>query len=442
MKFGTSGIRGVFNQQLSLKEVYRLCYALNRSFDGDLCIAYDTRQASQTLGYGMAAGLSYYGKDVTVFGIIPTPALAFLTRELGFSGGVMLTASHNPPEYVGIKIFDNEGVEISLEKEKEIEDFILRYKERRAEAARLGEITFDKTGGWRYIDRITSTLQKSRRRLKVLLDCGNGAASTFTAAVLRQLGHEVLTVNSHPCSCSLGRILEPNAYSLQETSKMTRPLGVDVAVAHDGDGDRVVLIDDKGRILEDQTLSMLALLTISKRGVAAISINTSQSVQNLAEKLGFKVLRARLGKTFLEIKRKNGVFATEPSKVTDASWGIWEDGVYIASKIIQYVSASSNNLSQIVDTLPKNTYYQRNISVSKVDRQILEKRILEKYRHETIENLDGWKVIFKDSSFLLFRVSGTEPKARIYVDSFSEKRAAELLDEGTALIETCTTPAG
>ncbi|MBI2937123.1 MAG: hypothetical protein HYY22_02850 [Thaumarchaeota archaeon] len=442
MKFGTSGIRGIFNQQLSLKEVYRLCYALNQSFDGDLCIAYDTRQASQTLGYGMAAGLSYYGKNVTVFGVVPTPALAFLTRESGFSGGVMLTASHNPPEYVGIKIFDNEGVEISLEKEKEIENLISQYEERRAEKTRLGEIRFDETGGWRYIDRIASTLQKSGRRLRVLLDCGNGAASTFTAAVLRQLGHEVLTINSHPCSCSLGRTLEPNVYSLQETSKMVRSLGVDIAVAHDGDGDRVVLIDDKGRILEDQMLSMLALLTIPTRGVATISINTSQSVQNLAEKFGFKVLRARLGKTFLEMREKNGVFATEPSKVTDASWGIWEDGVYIASKIIQHVSTSSNSLSQIVDTLPKNAYYQRNILVSEVDRLGLEQRILEKYRDETVEKLDGWKVIFKDGSFLLFRVSGTEPKARIYTDSSSEKRAAELLDEGATLIETCTTPAG
>ncbi len=441
MRFGTSGIRGIFNQQLSLKEVYRLCYALSRSFDGDLCIAYDTRQASQTLGYGIAAGLSYYGKDVTVFGVVPTPALAFLTRESGFSGGVMLTASHNPPEYVGIKVFDCEGVEISLGKEKEVEGLILQHEER-AKIAKLGEIRFDQTGGWRYIDKIALTLQNSGRRLRVLLDCGNGAASKFTSAVLRQLGHEVLTINSHPCSCSLGRSLEPNAHSLQETAKMVQVLGVDIAIAHDGDGDRVVLIDEKGRILEDQTLSMLALLTISKKGVAAISVNTSQSVQNLAEKLGFKVLKARLGKTFLEMKENNGVFATEPSKVTDASWGIWEDGVYIASKIVQYVSVSSNSLSEIVDTLPRNVYYQRNILVSKVDRLGLEQQILKRYREETVEKFDGWKVIFKDGSFLLFRVSGTEPKARIYVDSSNEKRASELLNEGAVLIQICITAAG
>jgi phosphomannomutase len=386
----------------------------------------------------MVAGLSYYGKTVTVFGVTPTPALAFLTRESGFNAGVMLTASHNPAEYVGIKIFDNKGVEISLDKEKEIENLILQYDEKTT-TKNLGEIKFDQTGSWRYIDKITSTLQISGRRLTVLLDCGNGAASTFTSTALSQLGHKVLTINCHPSSSSLGRTLEPNAHSLQETAKIAKALDVDIAIAHDGDGDRVVLIDEKGQILEDQTLSMLALLTISTKGVAAISINTSQSVEKLAEKLGFKVLRARLGKTFLEMKWKNGVFATEPSKVTDASWGIWEDGVYIAAKIVQYISASSNSLSEIVNTLPRNTYYQRNILVNKIDRQSLEQNILKKYSEETIEKLDGWKIIFKDESFLLFRVSGTEPKARVYADSSSEKRAAELLNEGVTLIETCTT---
>jgi phosphomannomutase len=247
-----------------------------------------------------------------------------------------------------------------------------------------------------------------------------------------------VTVNSHQSYSSLGRVLEPNADTLKETSNLVREIQADLGIAHDGDGDRVVIIDEKGRVAQDQVLSSLALkilLEDRRGGTVVLSVNTSSSVEELAEEMGFKVVRSRLGKTFLEMKKVGGVLATEPSKVTDSTWGMWEDGIYVATRIVQHISNSDYNLSNLVNAIPSNFYYQKNIQLHGIDRAKLEKDIWNRYGKDRVEEMDGWKITFDDRSSIMFRISGTEPKARVYVDSPSEKRAMELLKEGLKTFE-------
>jgi phosphomannomutase len=228
-------------------------------------------------------------------------------------------------------------------------------------------------------------------------------------------------------------------YTLKETAKLVKVTHSDLGIAHDGDGDRTVLIDDKGRIVQDQVFSSLAVLVLLdkiRKGLVIISVNTSRSVEKFVSGRGCKVKQAKLGKTFLEMKRVNGILATEPSKVTDASWGIWEDGVYAVAKIVQYISNSKDNLSGICGRIPSNFYYQKNILLERIDQNVLKQRILRRYGKEKIESLDGWKIIFNDGSFSLFRISGTEPKVRIYVDSRSKNKATKLLEEGIKIVKS------
>ena len=264
LRFGTSGIRGIFNEDFDLKAGHNLCYALSRSFSGEVGLGYDTRVSSKVLADSIMSGLSYYGVDVTSFGLLPTPVMAFAVRELGYKAGLMLTASHNPPEYTGIKVFDEYGAEIGVGVENNIERYTVSIK-KRVSTVRLGKIGQNNGIRLEYIKRIISKLSKTKKRLRILIDCGNGATTEYTPKILNELGHQVITVNSHHSSSSLGRILEPKVGTLKETSRLVKLTQSDLGIAHDGDGDRAVLIDEKGRVLQDQVFSSFVLRVLLER---------------------------------------------------------------------------------------------------------------------------------------------------------------------------------
>jgi len=437
LRFGTSGIRGVFNRELGLKDVGDVCFALDRASDpGVICVGYDTRMGSKVLAGALTSGLNYYGRDVVDLGVVPTPLVAFAVRELGLIKGVSVTASHNPPEYSGIKIFDSLGMEVPRGFEETIEGFCTAPKVK--EGGRFGRVVQDRAIHSKYVEKLISRLPASRRRLKILVDCGNGAASSFTPKILGMLGHRVFTVNSHQSSQFPGRAPEPTAEALKEVSNLMSRLDFDIGVAHDGDGDRIVVFDERGRVIPDQTLTslMLKIVARKRRGVVVLSVNTSNSVERVADEEGCRVVRARLGKTFIELKRVGGIFASEPSKVTDPEWGFWEDGIYIACLLVQYISRCNEKLSEVAGRMPLNFNYQRNIPLKNSTGEQVMKRVLDYYKGcGEVEDLDGVKIRFKDGSWILFRVSGTEPKVRVYVDSESERRAVELLEEGVMVIK-------
>ena len=203
------------------------------------------------------------------------------------------------------------------------------------------------------------------------------------------------------------------------------------------------MINSAGRVLPDSLVSIIALRASvkdrgSEEGVVVLSENTSSAVEEEATtRLGLRVVRSRIGKTFAEIEKEGAVFATEPSKIVDPEWGLWEDGMFAATLIADAISKDGELLS-LLSAEPAWHYRQVNlpVSVGGVDR-LLERVEVEfaRFRIEEIRRLDGLKVIFKDRSWIMFRSSGTEPKTRIYCESRDPARLEELLTSGRKVVE-------
>ena len=449
IKFGTAGIRGIYGQEVSIREAIAVCFAVNELMGrGKFGVGYDSRRTSSILAGAACSAMNWYGSDVEDYGMIPTPVLAFNIKSNKLHAGFSVTASHNPPEYAGVKVFGTDGIEFSLEAEHKIEELLQKsegYMKEESDISSFGSTQENEEAIYSYRDAVLARAPETKRRFKILVDCANGTSGNVTPPMLFALGHQVVTVNAHPSGNFPGRLPEPMAETLGEVSKLSAAIGADYTIAHDGDADRLVMIDEKGRIVPDYALACLLLKMVlgkSKGGTVIISLNSSSALEEVAKKLGCRVQRSRLGKTFEELYKKKGAFASEPSKIVDPRWGYWEDGIYASIMVTQYLSQNNLTLGQALESIPIYFNYQKNLPIfAPLDYSVLSSLVTENYsgRIDRIEDIDGIKVYFKDNdSWIMLRSSGTEKKVRVYVESSKEDEARRLLEEGIGLVQKTT----
>jgi phosphopentomutase len=438
--FGTAGVRGVFNSSQTPEQVHQFSEAAAFVFGkGRYGVGWDARKSSMVLARVVAASVLGCGSDVVQFGLTPTPVIAFGTRESDCHLGFAVTASHNPPEFSGVKVFNGIGMELSKEEEVRIERGM--SVESNKSSSRVGSVHQHEIIS-AYAKALVSRFSKAENPLRLAVDCATGPSALVTPRVLTSLGNKVIPLNAHASWRFSARNPEPTAATLGETASFVGGLEVDLGLAHDGDGDRLVLINSAGRVLPDYMTSVLALESIGKSsGSVVISENSSFAVEETAMRLGLRVVRARIGKTFAEIEREGAVMATEPTKVVDPKWGMWEDGIYAAA-LIADVLAKRPELRRMLDGELEWLYKQVNLAVSvdvarigdQVDEYFGKLRIVEK------RSVDGLRVVFKDKSWVMFRSSGTEPKTRIYCEAKDELRLSELVDSARSLVERSARP--
>ncbi|MDG6904812.1 MAG: hypothetical protein JRN20_03385 [Nitrososphaerota archaeon] len=447
VKFGTAGIRGVYGQEVSVRETFAVCFAVHRLLGkGKFGLGYDSRRTSSILAIAASSAMNWYGSDVEDYGMIPTPVLAFNIKRNKQHAGFSVTASHNPPEFAGVKVFGTDGIEFSLEAEQQLERLMqesVDYKKQDVDLVSFGSTFESEDAVFLYREALLKEVGKTGRRFKVLIDCANGTAGNVTPKLLSELGHKVVTVNSHDSSNFPGRQPEPNSASLVETANLSKGIGADFAIAHDGDADRLVMIDDEGRIVPDYALSCLVLKMIAskgRKGNVIISVNSSNALERVAEGIGCRVVRSRLGKTFQELYKRKGIFASEPSKMVDPRWGYWEDGIYTGVMVSQYLSENGLKLSEVLREIPAYYNFQKNLDTAgPLDYVRVKSRLKESFgsRAENFDELDGVKVYLNGGSWIMIRSSGTEKKARVYVEAPVENEARSLLEDGTRIAVGC-----
>jgi phosphomannomutase len=438
--FGTAGVRGVFNSTQTLEQVHQLIETSAFVFGrGAYGIGWDGRKSSMVLARVVAASVAGCGSDAIEFGVVPTPVVAFATRQNNCQLGFSVTASHNPPEFSGVKVFNKKGMELSRDEEGRIERGMV-----------VGSIKSSATTGsiasrealLPYIKALGSRFSKAENPLRLVVDCATGPAGLVTPRVLSAMGNNVVPLNTHLSWRFSARHPEPTAETLVETAAFVAGTQSDLGLAHDGDGDRLVLINSSGRVIPDYMTSVLALEAIEKSsGAVIISENSSFAVEETATRMGLRVVRGKIGKTFAEIDREGAVMATEPSKIVDPSWGMWEDGIYCAALIVDVI-ARRPDLCRLIDGEFEWLYKQVNLPVS-VDLERISEQVDEyfaKYRVVERRWVDGLRVVFKDKSWVMFRPSGTEPKTRIYCEARDEVRLAELVDAARSLVEHTARP--
>jgi phosphomannomutase len=433
--FGTAGVRGIFNSTQTLEQVYRLVETSAFVFGkGKYGVGWDGRKSSEVLARVVCSSVAATGSDAVRFGLVPTPVVAFGTRELGCHLGFSVTASHNPPEFSGVKFFGMEGMELSREEEARIErGMVIESAKNSAKSGSMGS----HDALLPYVRSTLSRFSKAEKGLKIVVDCANGPGALATPRILTGMGNIVIPFNAQISWRFPSRSPEPTPETLQETASLVSGVSADLGMAHDGDGDRLVLVNSSGHVLPDYVTSILALEAIGKSsGTIILSENTSFAVEEAAEKMGLSVVRGKIGKTFAEIKKKGAILATEPSKIVDPTWGMWEDGIYCAALIADAISRRPE-LKSLLDSNLEWIYKQVNLPIS-VDLTRLGDQIDEyfsKFRIVEKRYVDGLRVVFRDKSWVMFRPSGTEPKTRIYCEAKDYMRLSELVETSKLLVE-------
>ena len=423
--FGSSGIRGIVDKEF-LKLVFEVGLTVGSSYR-PVVVGSDTRTSSSALKHTFISALLSAGSRAYDAGTIPTPTLAYAARK--FEAGAMITASHNPPQYNGIKLWNPDGSAFDSTQRGHIEEMIGNRN--------LGLASWEAMGASRtypeaieeHVERIMQDFS-SGLKLKVVLDCGCGAASLITPHLLRRMGCEVLALNCDP-SGYFPRGIEPTPENLAMLVQVVKATGADLGIAHDGDGDRMMAVDDAGRFVPGDKL-----LILFAREFEAEQVVTTVDASMAIEESGFEVIRTRVGDTFVseELKR-GGDFAGEPS----GSWifpsvSYCPDGIYAAAQIARI--AYEKRLSKLVDDLPSYPILRGSVRGDAVIMARVEQRIME-MEPISVSTIDGLKLSFEDG-WLLIRPSGTEPKIRLTAEASSQARAQRLYELGIEAIKECT----
>ena len=435
--FGTAGVRGVFNKTQTPVQVYRFAETTAFVFGrGTYGVGWDGRKSSALLARTITAAINSTGSEALLFGLVPTPVTAFGARGRMCSIGFSVTASHNPPEFSGVKLFNGRGMELSESDEERVERGLA--VEVKKNSSKFGLAIRDVEILYEYRGALLSRYQPAGKRLRIAVDCAAGPGGLITPYVLKGLGHDVIPVNAQVSWRFPGRQPEPTAENLEEFARMVPNLGVDFGFAHDGDADRLVMVNRAGRVLPDSVCSILALKGLGKTsGAAILSENTSTAVEEEALMMGLRVVRSKVGKTFASLEKEGGVFATEPSKVTDPAWGLWEDGMNAAALIATTISKDSQLLEKL--TASESWHYRQVSLARRVELPALVSRAREAFKRFRIKEermLDGYKMVFGNGSWVMFRLSGTEPKTRVYSESRDVGELALLIQEGVRCIES------
>ncbi|MFC1942318.1 phosphoglucosamine mutase [Chloroflexota bacterium] len=419
--FGTSGIRAIFNRDL-VDLAFKVGMVVGRSH-GNVVVGTDTRTSGDAMKHAVMSGLLAAGARCSDVGVVPTPTLAFITRE--FDAGVEITASHNPPEYNGIKLFNPDGSSFDSIQQIQTEEIVLNgsFDVAPWENIKRSDIH---NGAINYHTEYLLAHFRDELKLKVVVDAGCGAASEVTPQLLRKLGCEVITLNCYN-SGFFPRGIEPTEENLEDLKTAVIESGAAAGIAHDGDADRMMAVDDRGRFIPGDRL-----LAIFARAVAAKEVVTTLDASMAIDEMGFNVRRTRIGDTFVsEDLRKGGDFGGE----TSGSWifpeiSLCPDGIYAAAQIAAI--ASRQKLSELVDSIPGYPLLRGSTASEGVIMPGLESNLLA-LEPLSVSNIDGMRLTFKDG-WLLIRRSGTEPKIRLTAEAKSNAKARRLFDSGLEAI--------
>jgi phosphomannomutase/phosphoglucomutase len=437
--FGTNGVRGVYGQELTHDLVIDLCYALGTYFSkGPIVVGYDGRKSHAVLSRLVRSTLNSAGLDTVNAGLIPTPCLQYAAKRLGYNGGIMITASHNPPEYNGIKPTASDGVEISREDELKVED--IYYSKRFVQIDGTGHDSIDNNIISRYIEAVLALIDVNRirqRKFTVVMDTGNGAQAVVAPLVAKKLGCKVIVINGQIDGDFPSRGSEPTPDNLELLSETVKTARADFGVAYDGDGDRSLFCDNTGAIyMGDKTGALLVkhLLSQKHKGSHVVCpINTSMILSVIAKQAGSEVIYTKVGSVEVSremVKRscplgleENGGFMYGPLNEV-------RDGAMATALVLDMMAASDMSLSQHIAQLPQTFQYKTKFmcpSREIVDRII--KICLEHGSPRKVETLDGAKIWIDEETWLMLRPSGTEPLIRMYAESTDKSLLDSKVDE-------------
>ena len=370
--FGTDGIRGIANSFLTCELALKVGRAAGSVLsDGSrrrllFCVGSDTRISSDMLSFSIASGLCSVGADVIILGVVPTPAVAYLVGKYKADAGIMISASHNPAEYNGIKIFSGDGYKIPDALEEQIESLVLDGEEQALSGTDIGKVTYASNAVKDYVDHLKSTVMNSLEGLNIAVDCANGSASVSAERLFTELGANADILHSRPdgininCDCGSTHIERLREYVLNNK--------LDAGVAYDGDADRCICVDDRGNIVDGDFILAICAKDMKERGKLAKNtvvgtVMTNMGFGRFCKDNGISFVATKVGDRFVleEMLQEDYNFGGEQSgHVIFSDFASTGDGQLTSIQLLSLVKRSGSKLSELAEVMKLSAvHYKR-----------------------------------------------------------------------------------
>jgi len=439
--FGTNGIRGVVNKELTPEMTIKIGSATGTFFKhAKLLVGYDARTSSPMLARAIIAGLNATGCDVLFAGMAPTPALQYAVKNHKIDGAVIITASHNPPEYNGIKVVWNDGIEISREQEIEIENIFFEEKMEYADWNKIGKTSEIQGIIDDYIEAIKRHVDVTgitKKHFHVVVDAANSVGNLTAPRLLRELGCKVTTINGNIDGTFPGRPSEPRPENLKDLALTVKAIGADLGVAYDGDADRSIFVDEHGEIhWGDKTFALVEKHFLKENPGEKIvtPISSSTLVKDIADAYDGEIVWTKVGSVTVSqtMKKLNAKFGGEENG------GIFygphqsvRDGAMATALILDIMAKIGEKLSKLLGEQPKYFIAKGKVQCPEEVKEKALEKLVKQVQSLNISTIDGVKIWFEGKSNILIRPSGTEPIYRLYAEAKTEEKAKRLVNEYT-----------
>ncbi len=445
--FGTNGIREVVGPTLTPAFVQSVAAAVASvvPVGPPIAVGWDGRTSSPAFARIVSGTLALAGHRVVELGLLPTPAVQYNVPRVGAQLGLIVTASHNPPEFNGIKCIAADGLEAPREYEERIEAAVAATARPTVPFDRIGEIGVDSQSASRYVDGIVAQVDRDRiaaRKLSVVLDCGNGASAVSSPFLLRRLGCRVLSVNAHVDGTFPGHLSEPVEANLGDLKRIVPAVGADLGVVHDGDADRAIFVEKGGRYVPGESmLTLLAKDAVERHpgGIVVTPVSGSQAVEEAIRPFGGTVVYTKVGSPSVthEMQARRAVFGGEENGgLIFPDFQLARDGAMTLAATLDLIARTGRPLEELLQGLPRFTMVKEKVACP-VDRRA---EVLAEVARtlgagsEKVVTIDGVKA-YRRGGWVLLRPSGTEPLFRVFAESTDPDRARELAREGLAAVK-------
>jgi len=433
--FGTDGIRGIVGKELTADLSFRLARVFATIITRDhlpepwaVVIGRDTRSSCDTLEDSISSGLTSRGVNVSLAGVIPTPGLAYLTRTRGFNGGVMISASHNPAEYNGIKFVSHAGFKITEKEESEIERGLENYDQTRFPDVPHGSIKRDPTLPVRYAEYLKQIEKISLSGLKVVIDLSNGATFSIGPALFADLGANIVAISDKPDGKNIN--LNCGATHLDTLQKAVLTNQADLGLAFDGDGDRLLAVDEKGEIVDGDQIVLIEALELARNGklqnnTVVTTVMSNYGLEAALRERNITLKRTPVGDKYVveEMTKSGAVLGGEQSgHIVFLDCNTTGDGLLTGVKLLATLKRHGGKFSALAAQMERLPQVQLNVNVN---------RTKDWDRNCAVQNaITKASLQIQEKGRILVRASGTEPIIRVMVEgkdnSLNNKLATDI----------------
>lgn len=438
--FGTDGVRGVANKELTAELAYRIGRTGGYVLAGQVekpkvVIGMDTRISGVMLESALVAGLLSIGADVIRLGIVSTPAVAYLTRVLNADAGVMISASHNPVEDNGIKFFGSDGFKLSDETELQIEDLLDKELDElpRPIGGKLGSVTVDNESKYKYLEHLKTTISSNFEGLKIVLDCANGAAYELAPKLFRELGAEVYTIAAEPTGLNINDHCGSTHPELLKEEVVR--LGADLGLAFDGDADRLIAIDEKGEEVDGDHILCICGEAMNRAGKLNGSTIVSTVMSNFGfykatEKLSLNTAKTAVGDRYVMAEMLRGGYnlgGEQSGHVIFLDYNTTGDGILTGIQLVDTMKKAGKPLSELKKLMVQ--YPQVLVNV----------RVQDKSKYNGNQAIEEVITVVEQqlgsNGRVLVRPSGTESLIRVMAEGPDKTELEQYVSQITKVVE-------